>query len=307
MSGIGPGTGPHLGPTRRGIARTLPAVTAADPLRLDGRVALVTGAARGIGEAIALSFAGLGCSLAVCDRDAAGLDAVAGRCRAQGVAVHTEVLDVRDGEAVQSFVEASVGVLGPLDIVVNNAGGGFAAPFEEVSPKGVDALVRENFTSAATVIRCALPHLRDGGSIINITSVEAHRAGPGFAIYSAMKSALTNLTLSLALELGDRRIRVNCVAPDLITTPGVGEMGIRAPLAVEGRPEHVAGAVAFLAGDLASFVTGTVLHVDGGTSAAGGWYRTASGTFAPAASVHSAGRGTGGTGGTGDEGGRGGR
>jgi NAD(P)-dependent dehydrogenase (short-subunit alcohol dehydrogenase family) len=170
--------------------------------------------------------------------------------------------------------------------VVNNAGGGFNSPFEAVSAKGVDALVRENFTSASHLIQVAIPHLGAGASIVNVTSVEAHRAGPGFAVYSAMKAALTSLTKSLAVEIGGRGIRVNCVAPDLISTPGIGTMGVRAPLAVEGLPEHVAGAVAFLAGDLAGFITGSVVHVDGGTAAAGGWYRTADGTFGLADSVH---------------------
>lgn len=138
------------------------------------------------------------------------------------------------------------------------------------------------------MIRHALPLLPEGAAIVNITSVEAHRAGPGYAVYSAMKAAVTNLTRSLAVELGPRRIRVNCVAPDLITTPGVGDMGRWAPLAVVGTSDHVADAVAFLASDRAGFTTGSVIHVDGGTHAAGGWHRTEIGTFEPARSLHSA-------------------
>ena len=248
----------------------------------------MTGAAQGIGEAVACTLAGLGCGVAVCDREASGLHDVAGRLAALGVPTHHEVLDVRDEAAVAAFIAASHAALGRLDIVVNNAGGGFSAPFGDLSANAVDALVRENFTSAASVIRHALPLLPDGASIVNVTSVEAHRAGPGYAVYSAMKAALTNLTMSLAVELGPRRIRVNCVAPDLISTPGVGDMGMQAPLAVEGRPEHVANAVAFLAGDLAGFTTGSVLAVDGGTRAAGGWHRDTIGAFVPASSVHSA-------------------
>ena len=112
-------------------------------------------------------------------------------------------------------------------------------------------------------------------SIVNITSIEAHRAAPGFAIYSAMKAALVNLTKSLALELGDRRIRVNCIAPDVIPTPGIGgDVPVKTPLPVAGHVDDVAGAV-----DLprvrprSRFVTGTTIHVDGGNLAAGGWGR----------------------------------
>jgi 3-oxoacyl-[acyl-carrier protein] reductase len=251
-----------------------------DALRLDGRVALVTGAAHGIGRAVAEHLVDLGAAVALCDRSADDLAATAGGLRSSGAEVHSESLDVRHERAVAGFVAAAVADLGRLDIVVNNAGGGFAAPFEGISTKGVEALIAENFTSAVSVIRHCLPHLGPGASIVNITSVEAHRAGPGFSVYSAMKAALTNLTRSLAVELGGRRIRVNAVAPDLITTPGVGPMGVRAPLAVAGEAHHVAAAVAFLAGDLAAFVTGTVLHVDGGTHAAGGWHRVGDGSFA---------------------------
>jgi NAD(P)-dependent dehydrogenase (short-subunit alcohol dehydrogenase family) len=260
-------------------------VPAADDLRLDERVAIVTGAAQGIGAAITTTLADLGCAVGVCDREPDGLAQVATAIESTGGRVHTAVLDVRDDDALEAFVGDVVAAFGRLDVVVNNAGGGFNAAFADVSAKGVDALMRENFTSAANLIRFAIPHLGAGASIVNITTVEAHRAGPGFAVYSAMKAALTNLTKSLAVELGPRGIRVNCVAPDLISTPGVGDMGVRAPLAVAGRPEHVAGAVAFLASDLAGFVTGSVVHVDGGTAAAGGWYRTAEGAFALAPSV----------------------
>jgi len=121
----------------------------------------------------------------------------------------------------------------------------------------------------------------DGGSIINVTSIEAHRAGPGFAIYSAMKAALANLTMSLALELGPRMIRVNCVAPDVIPTPGIGqEMGVRTPLPRAGHVDDIAAAIVFLANPaLSGFVTGTTIHVDGGNSAAGGWHRRSDGTY----------------------------
>jgi NAD(P)-dependent dehydrogenase (short-subunit alcohol dehydrogenase family) len=120
-----------------------------------------------------------------------------------------------------------------------------------------------------------------GGSIVNVTSVEAHRAAPGFAVYAAQKAAVANLTMSLALELGDRNIRVNCVAPDLIPTPGIGPLSPppKTPLAVMAAPDDVAAAIVFLAGDLSRFVTGSTIHVDGGTAAAGGWHRRPDGTW----------------------------
>ena len=114
---------------------------------------------------------------------------------------------------------------------------------------------------------------------MNLTSVEAHRAAPGYAIYAAMKAAVESLTRSLALELGDRGIRVNCIAPDLIATPGTGAIEAAPPLARVGSVDDVAGAALFLASDLSRFVTGTTVHVDGGTHAAGGWRRGAGGGF----------------------------
>jgi NAD(P)-dependent dehydrogenase (short-subunit alcohol dehydrogenase family) len=175
---------------------------------------------------------------------------------------------------------------GRVDGLVNNAGGGFRAAFVDVSPKGQDALVRENFTSVTSMVRAFVPLMpppgegrAGGGSIVNVTSIEAHRAGPGFAVYSAMKAAVANLTMSLALELGSRHIRVNCVAPDVIPTPGVGEMPVATPLPYAGHPNDVAAAAVYLLSAASGFVTGTTIHVDGGNRAAGGWRRTADGDF----------------------------
>nr|MDP9335950.1 SDR family oxidoreductase [Actinomycetota bacterium] len=193
----------------------------------------------------------------------------------------TAVLDVRDAEAVRDWV----GALPRIDVLVNNAGGGFRAAFLDVNDKGQDSLVRENFTSVTQFVRAAVPLMPTDGraSMINVTSIEAHRAAPGFAIYSAMKAALVSLTKSLALELGDRRIRVNCIAPDVIPTPGIGgDVRVKTPLPVAGHADDVAGAVIFLASDLGRFVTGTTIHVDGGNLAAGGWGRALDGSWVTA-------------------------
>lgn len=246
---------------------------------LTDRVAVVTGAAMGLGRAIALAFARFGADLALCDREAEALGETLREVQALGRRGLGEVLDVRDEEAVRSFVDRAAGELGALHVLVNNAGGGFQAPFLEVSAKGQDALVRENFSSVGHFVRAAAPYMASGGSIINLTSIEAHRAGPGYAVYSAMKAAVANLTKSLALELGGRGLRVNCIAPDVIPTPGIGEVEARTPLAVRPEADDVAGAAVFLASDLSRFVSGTTLHVDGGNLAAGGWRRGADGGF----------------------------
>ncbi|HEX7095252.1 MAG TPA: SDR family oxidoreductase [Acidimicrobiales bacterium] len=253
-----------------------------DAVLLTDRVAVVTGAARGIGEAIALALARFGAHVAMCDRDADGLAATAEAVEGIGRRTHTVVLDVRDEDASAAFL-AEVGErFGKLDILVNNAGGGFWSPFLDVSAKGELALIRENFCSVTSFIRHGVPLMTDGGSIVNVTSVEAHRAGPGFAIYSAMKAAVANLTFSLSMELASRRIRVNCIAPDMIPTPGDEGLGQDSgaldlpqvqltPWPENGSPHDCAAAAVFLASDLSRFVTGTTIHVDGGTWAAHGW------------------------------------
>ncbi|MCZ7531389.1 MAG: SDR family oxidoreductase [Acidimicrobiia bacterium] len=254
-----------------------------DDLRLDGRVAVVTGAAIGIGRAVATTLAAFGADLALCDRDTKNLAYTAATAEALGRDAVRAEADVRDEQAVSAFLDATGEHFGGVDILVNNAGGGFAADFLDVSAKGEAALVAENFTSVTNLVRATVP-LMEGrdGSIVNITSIEAHRAGPGYTVYAAMKAAVANLTKSLALEFGPQGIRVNCVAPDVIATPGVGmDMPDGAALLRAGHVDDVAGVVAFLAGDLSSFVTGTTVHVDGGNLAAGGWRRRDDGTFSP--------------------------
>jgi NAD(P)-dependent dehydrogenase (short-subunit alcohol dehydrogenase family) len=245
---------------------------------------VVTGAAAGIGRATALALARFGAHVAACDRDLEGLHSLADEIRATGRRVSTATLDVRDAGAVASFCRATGEGFGRVDVLVNNAGGGFRAAFTDVSPNGQQSLVDENFTSVTHFVRGVVPWMpADGGSIVTITSIEAHRAGPGFAVYSAMKAAVTNLTKSLALELGSRSIRVNCVAPDVIPTPGLGgDLAVRTPLPRAGHVDDVAAAVVFLAHPaLSGFVTGTTIHVDGGNHAAGGWHRQEDGSYLP--------------------------
>jgi NAD(P)-dependent dehydrogenase (short-subunit alcohol dehydrogenase family) len=260
-------------------------------LLLTDRVAVVTGAAQGIGEAVALALARFGADLAVCDRDEDGLAATAAEIDRAGRQVATGVLDVRDPEGVGRFLDDVEERFGRVDILVNNAGGGFFADFLDVSAKGQAALVDENFTSVTHFIRGCVPLMGErGGSIVNVTSIEAHRAGPGFAVYSAMKAAVENLTRSLALELAERRIRVNCIAPDMIPTPGDAGLSEDAAVVSDqgwsktvwpdmGSVEDCAAAVVFLAGDFARFLTGTTLHPDGGNLAASGWKRTTDGRY----------------------------
>jgi 3-oxoacyl-[acyl-carrier protein] reductase len=252
---------------------------------LSGKTVVVTGAAQGLGRAIAEAMARCGAQLALCDRDGMSLTATAERIRAETAQrVETAVIDVRRGDEVRRFIDGIVSWCEAIDVLVNNAGGGFAAAFLDVNDKGQAALVDENFTSVTNFIRAAVPHMPPpdgerggGGSIINITSIEAHRAGPGFAVYSAMKAAVANLTMSLALELGDRHVRVNAIAPDVIPTPGIGAIPVRTPLPYAGSPDDVAAAAVYLASDASAFVTGTTLHVDGGNRAAGGWRRSGDG------------------------------
>jgi NAD(P)-dependent dehydrogenase (short-subunit alcohol dehydrogenase family) len=254
--------------------------------RLDGRVAVVTGGAGGLGLAITQELGDWGASVAVCDVDDVALAAMSDADRL--LAHHA---DVRDADAVAAFLDRVDGAFGRVDVLVNVPGGTFVAPFTETRRNGWNALVDLNFTQVLEVTHQVIPRMRasGGGSIVNVTSSEAHRGAPEIAVYAAMKAAVAQFSRCLALEVSADGIRVNCVAPDQFPTPNGVRVGafpadldapdlrvsnaVTVPLGRMGRPEEVAACVAFLASDLAAYVTGTDVLVDGGVIAAAGWSR----------------------------------
>ena len=260
-----------------------------DRALLTGKTAVVTGAAQGIGEATALALAAFGADVAICDNQGDKLPAVKAAVEALGRRCHSTDLDVRDEPGVAQWLSAVHGEFGAIDIIVNNAGGGFHALYENVSPKGEGVLIAENFGTVSNCVRHGVPLMSDGGAIVNVTSVEAYHAAPGFAIYSAMKAAVEQFTKTMSMELGHRGIRVNCVAPDMMPTPGDEELQADSSALMEGlhptslrrmgNADECAAVIVFLASDMASFVTGTSIPVDGGTIAAASWKVRNDGTF----------------------------
>ena len=251
--------------------------------RLDGKTVLVTGAARGLGRAMAIGFAVYGADIVMCDRLTEDLADTKETIDVFGRPARIEVLDVRDAAAVNAWVDT----IDQVDVLVNNAAGTFHGSFLDASPNAQRALVDSNFTSVTNFVRACVPKMPEGSSIINITSVEAFRGSPGFGIYGAMKAAVEHLTRTLALELSGRGIRVNTIAPDGLPTPGdadllVGEQDYGRKLALGwGTSDDIAGPAVFLASAASRYVTGTTLHVDGGSDAARGWSRDASGNWIP--------------------------
>jgi 3-oxoacyl-[acyl-carrier protein] reductase len=256
---------------------------------LAGRVAVVVGGGGGIGRACAVDLSRAGMHLALCDRDAAALDEVAALLADTGGEVMTAELDARDADALSAFFDRADERFGArCDVLVNVVGGTFRQPFAESNPRGWDALIRTNFTWLlhSTQLAVARMQPRGGGSIINITSIEAHRAAPNYAVYAAMKAAVTSFTRTLSVELAPDQIRVNTIAPDYIATPGLDSLAgseaheetsalqhrIGTPMGRVGTFEDAGGCALFLASNLSSFVTGTTLHPDGGALASAGWF-----------------------------------
>jgi 3-oxoacyl-[acyl-carrier protein] reductase len=259
-----------------------------DRARLDGTVAIVTGGAGGIGRAVTLDLAANGVAVAVLDRDPAGLEATAARLDGMGATSLLRDGDVRDPEVLDALFAAVDERFGRLDVLVNVPGGTFRAPFEETNPRGWETLLRTNLTHVLHACHRAIPRMRAGGrggSIVNLTTIEAHRAAPGFAVYAAAKAAVTELARTLAVELAPDGIRINNVAPDITPTDNMRAIAAGAPSMLDhplgassavpmgrfGDPTDVSGVVVFLASALSSYMTGLTLHPDGGTFASSGF------------------------------------
>jgi 3-oxoacyl-[acyl-carrier protein] reductase len=248
-------------------------VAPADPV-LTGKIALITGAGRGIGTACATALASAGAQVALNYRSsAAEVEALAQAIADAGGQAWPVQFDATDSAAVDRAVNAIVERCGRLDVLVNNAGQRFDGLAQGMSDDQWRKAIAANLDSTFYCCRAAIRAMkRTGGSIVNIASVAAFAGSAGQANYSAAKGGVVSLTRSLALEYGGRGIRVNCVVPGIIETAMTADVPekhredwlSRIPLRRFGTPEEVAQAVLFLAGDMASYISGATLHVNGG-------------------------------------------
>src|ERR1700710_2236679 len=254
---------------------------AIDPagILLTDRVAVVTGGGSGIGRGIAAGLKAFGAKVAIWERDPESCAAAADELGALGITT-----DVRDSAAVDAALAQTRAELGPVTILVNNAGGVFWSGILDTTENGWDALYKANlrhvYLCTQRVAR-GLVEQKLSGSVISVTSIEGVRAAPGYATYAAAKAGVINYTKTAALELAPYGIRVNALAPDITITEGIravappgseARFAKTVPMGRAGDVDELAGAAVFLASNLASYITGQTIHVDGGTHAAGGWY-----------------------------------
>ena len=247
---------------------------------LSGRRALVTGGAKGIGAAISTRLAQAGAHVTIADLDADG-QGTAEALRTAGLSASYVACDITDaaqlGDAMRAATDGA-----PLDILVNNAGiFPTTGPIDDVTDAFVAHMLEINVRAQYSAARDAARLMTNGGSIVNLASIAAIRGGANITAYSVSKAAVVGLTRAFANELGPKGIRVNAIAPGIIDTPGVQaqlaplkaggldiDKAIAAnPLRIAGQPDHIARAALFLVSDLAAFVTGHLLVVDGGATA----------------------------------------
>jgi 3-oxoacyl-[acyl-carrier protein] reductase len=253
-------------------------------LGLKGKQAIVTGASKGLGHAIATELAREGADLAICARNAQELESAAASFRSFGVAVHAQATDVTDQHAVEGFVAASAAALGGIDILVNNAGRAHPGDFESLSDQDWQADLDVKLFSMIRFTRHVLPHMRarGGGRIVNINAVLGRAPDPKLFATSVNRAACISFSKALAIELGPESILVNSVnigsvltsnwrnihqkqAPDVPEEEFFGRLASETiPLGRFGRPEEVAAVVAFLVSERATYVTGASIDVAGG-------------------------------------------
>lgn len=277
-------------------------MNAAD-MDLTGQAAFVTGGGGGIGRAIALCLADMGADVAVIEAVPERCEEVEAGIRARGRRALAICGNVMDTAALSDAVNAAQEKFGRLDILVNNAGGVAQRDFVDLQEKNWRRHIELNLVSVIVATQAAVPLMiagGRGGAIINVTSIEGSRAAPGYSVYAACKAGVNNLTRTLALELGEHNIRINTIAPDYTTTPGLrgnvtgpvdeskwyqptpaqeDSIRRRTPLSRPGVDEECGRLAVFLASPMASYITGTVIPIDGGTWASSGWVRDSKGQW----------------------------
>lgn len=245
-----------------------------EKFRVEGSSAIVTGASSGIGRRIAEGFTAQGVDTAICSRDQNNVDPVAEEITDRGNPGRVLPIecDVRDRESVDEMIERTVDAFGGVDVLVNNAGAAFKCEFDELSENGWKTIVDINLHGVYNCTHAAKEALKDGGgSVINISSVRSQEAAPNETHYGAAKAGVNNFTKSLASEWAEDGVRVNCIAPGFIATPGAVTAGDTDPSEIDrsnvdrkiGTTAEVADVVEFLASSAASFVVGEILTVRG--------------------------------------------
>jgi NAD(P)-dependent dehydrogenase (short-subunit alcohol dehydrogenase family) len=270
---------------------------------LTDQVAVVTGGGGGIGRAIALAYASVGAHVVIGDIIPERCEETAARVREMGCQALAVPTDVTDTNQIRALIDKADSHFKRIDILVNNAGGVSRKPFVEQSERSWRRLIDLNLVSVLAATSAAAAVMirgRRGGSIINISSIEASRAAPNYAVYGACKAGMLNYTRTMALELADHGIRVNAIAPDYTVTPGVrgnhtgpvdpaswiqptaeqeNATARRIPLGRAGVDSECGNVAVFLSSAMSSYITGAIIPVDGGSWASSGWVRDRSGKW----------------------------
>lgn len=244
-----------------------------DHFGLSDKVAIVTGAGRGIGKAIALGLADAGATVVVAARTASDIENTAAEIEKKGKKALAMPTDVRLSDQVANLVNRTVKDFGRIDVLVNNAGGSFNVPTMDMSEGGWDAILRENLKSVFLCSQAAAKVMIDQkrGAIVNIASIGGLEAYSFSAPYGAAKAGVINLTKTMAVDLAKYNVRVNAIAPGFVATEGIIQLfgaqpdaARQIPLARLGNPEDIIGGVIYLASDASLYVTGETLVIDGG-------------------------------------------